>query len=63
MTNLRFTDGMTFDTSGPLRLQMRSDGMYVIGNGMLVPVRDAQEGRQLIENIEKTEGDSHEAQK
>ncbi len=63
MANLRFTDGMTFDTSGPLRLQMRSDGMYVIGNGMLVPVRDAQEGRQLIENIEKTEGDSHEAQK
>ena len=63
MTNLRFTDGMTFDTGGPLRLQMRSDGMYVIGNGMLVPVRDAQEGRQLIENIEKTEGASHATQK
>ena len=63
MANLRFTDGMTFDTSGPLRLQMRSDGMYVIGNGMLVPVRDAQEGRQLIENIEKMEGASHATQK
>ena len=63
MANLRFTDGMTFDTGGPLRLQMRSDGMYVIGNGMLVPVRDAQEGRQLIENIEKTEGASHATQK
>ena len=63
MANLRFTDGMTFDTGGPLRLQMRSDGMYVIGNGMLVPVRDAQEGRQLIENITKTEGDSYETQK
>ncbi len=56
MSYLRFTDGMSFDTSGPLRLAMRSDGLYVVGNGMLVPVRDAQEGRQLIENITKTEG-------
>ena len=56
MSNLRFTYGMSFDMSGPLRLTVRSDGMYVIGNGMLVPVRDAQEGRQLIENITKTEG-------
>ena len=56
MSTLRFTDGMSFDTSGPLRLTMRSDGMYVVGRGMLVPVRDAQEGRQLIVNITKTEG-------
>ena len=63
MSTLRFTDGMSFDTSGPLRLAMRSDGLYVVGNGMLVPVRDAQEGRQLIENIEKTEGASHATQK
>ena len=54
---------MSFDMSGPLRLAMRSDGMYVVGNGMLVPVRDAQEGRQLIENITKTEGLRNEAAK
>ena len=63
MSTLRFTDGMSFNTSGPLRLTMRSDGMYVVGNGMLVPVRDAQEGRQLIENITKTEGLRNEAAK
>ena len=56
MSNLRFSDGISFDTSVPLRLAMRSDGLYVIGNGMLVPVRDEREGRQLIENITKTEG-------
>ena len=56
MSYLRFTDGMSFDTSGPLRLTLRSDGMYVVGRGMLVPVRDEREGRQLIENIKKTDG-------
>ena len=56
MSNLRFTDGMSFDTSGPLRLAMRADGAYVIGEGMLVPVRDLAERRQLIENITKTRG-------
>jgi len=63
MSTLRFTDGMSFDTSGPLRLARRRDGLYVVGNGMLVPVNDAQEGRQLIENITKTEGLENEAAK
>ena len=58
MSHLRFTDGMSFDTSGPMRLAIRSDGMYVVGEGMLVPVRDEREGRQLIENITKTRGNN-----
>ena len=56
MSTLRFDDGMSFDTSGPLRISVRRDGMYVVGEGMLVPVRDEQEARQLIENINKTRG-------
>ena len=56
MATLRFNDGMSFDTSGPLRLSLRHDGMYVVGEGMLVPVRDEAEGRQLIENIDKSRG-------
>ena len=63
MSSLRFTDGMSFDMSGPLRLTLRSDGMYVIGQGLLVPVRDEEEGRQLIENITKTEGKRNETAK
>lgn len=63
MSSLRFTDGMSFDMSGPLRITLRSDGMYVIGQGLLVPVRDEQEGRQLIENITKTEGTRNETAK
>ena len=63
MSSLRFTDGMSFDMSGPLRLTLRSDGMYVVGQGLLVPVHDEEEGRQLIENITKTEGKRNETAK
>jgi len=54
---LRFTDGMSFDTSGPMRIVYKSDGMYVVGEGMMVPVRDQDDGRQLIENILKNRGE------
>ena len=56
MSTLRFNDGISFDTSGPLRIAYRRDGMYVVGEGMLVPVSDEREARQLIENINKTRG-------
>lgn len=50
---MRFNDGMTFDTSGPLRVTRRRDGYYVTGQGMLIPVEDRQEGRDLIKQMEK----------
>lgn len=50
---MRFNDGMSFDTSGPLRITVKSDGFYVVGQGMLIPIRDAKEGRQLIEQFSK----------
>ena len=48
-----FSDGMTFDTSGPLRLTKRRDGWYVIGRGMLLPVDSAEEGRAIIAQMKK----------
>ena len=45
---MRFSDGMTFDTSGPLRLTRRKDGWYVVGNGMLCPVDSIEEGEKFI---------------
>ena len=48
---MRFSDGMTFDTSGPLRTIRKSDGLYVVGNGMLVPVNDHDEAETLIEKL------------
>jgi len=45
---------MSFDMTGPLRITRRRDGMYVIGEGMLVPVNDEEEAQRLIDNIKKT---------
>lgn len=45
---IKFSDGMTFDTSGPLRVTLRSDGYYVIGEGMMIPVSSREEGLEII---------------
>jgi len=49
---MRFSDGMKFNTSGPLRLTRRSDGWYVIGEGMLMPVESPEEGREIIKEMQ-----------
>lgn len=48
MSKLQFSDGMEFDTSGELRLELRRDGWYAVGRGMLMAVRDEAEGEALI---------------
>ena len=45
---LKFSDGMSFDTSGPLRVEHRSDGYYVVGNGRMFAVDTYEEGRKYI---------------
>lgn len=51
---IRFNDGVSFDTSGSLRLERRHDGWYVVGGGTLVAVTDEVEGRKFIdEEIER----------
>jgi len=49
INELKFSDGMEFDTSGPLRAVKKSDGWYVVGKGMLIPVDDAEEARTYID--------------
>lgn len=41
---LRFSDGMTFDTSGTPRIVSKSDGLYVVGGGWLIPIDSVEEG-------------------
>ncbi len=50
---LKFSDGEEFDTSGPLRAEKRYDGWYVIGNGMLIPVKDESTALHLIKRLNK----------
>jgi hypothetical protein len=48
MGTLRFSDGVSIDTSGPLRPLKLADGWYVVGEGTCCPVADAAEARADI---------------
>jgi len=50
---LKFNDGVSFDTSGSLRIERRYDGLYVVGNNMLIPIADREEGLDLIKSMSK----------
>jgi hypothetical protein len=51
--SLRFSDGMSFDTSGPPRMVRKSDGLYVVGNGMMIPVNSEAEATATIKDMTK----------
>lgn len=48
MSTLKFSDGMEFDLSGPLRAEEREDGWYVLGQNMLIPVSGPAEAEKVI---------------
>ncbi len=50
---LRFNDGMTFNTGGPYRVVYKSDGWYLVGHGMLLPVDSAEEGYEIMVGLVK----------
>ena len=52
---LRFSDGVNIDTSGELRTLRLSDGLYVIGLRMLIPVQDHEEAQKIIREMKKDE--------
>jgi CRISPR/Cas system CMR-associated protein Cmr3 (group 5 of RAMP superfamily) len=54
MSYLRFNDGVKFDTSGDLRMESRSDGVYVVGKGMLIPVNDEADAERTIKILKET---------
>ena len=49
MSKLTFTDGESFDLNGPLRLEERYDGWYVLGNNRMIPVASQDAGIRLID--------------
>jgi hypothetical protein len=48
---LRFSDGITIDTSGPPRTLTIWDGHYVVGAGQLIPVKSLEEAEVIISNM------------
>jgi hypothetical protein len=49
---LKFSDGEEFETSGEPRIIRRTDGLYVCGKGMLIPVDSLDEALLIVENLE-----------
>ena len=49
-STLKFSDGEEFDVTGPLRLEKRYDGWYVLGNNRMIPVRDEHHGLEIIKH-------------
>lgn len=48
MAIMKFSDDEIFNTGGTLRSELRSDGWYVIGDGMLIPVSSSEEADKII---------------
>lgn len=48
---LRFSDGISIDTRGPLRPLKLHDGWYVVGDGSLLPVESLEEALQVISQL------------
>jgi hypothetical protein len=53
MSKLKFSDGEEFDLGGPLRVEERSDGWYVLGENRMMAVASQSEGFKLIETLKQ----------
>lgn len=50
---LRFSDGTSFDTSGPMRVEWRKDGYYAVGEGWLMPASSYEDAEGLVKKFSK----------
>jgi hypothetical protein len=51
---MMFSDGVRFNTSGKPRIVRKKDGLYVVGNGWLIPVDDIEEAKNEIKALNQT---------
>jgi hypothetical protein len=59
MDTIKFSDGVSFNTSGAhFHVEKKSDGYYVVGRGMLIPVEDRADGWRVIDELLAAEGHS-----
>jgi hypothetical protein len=50
---IEFSDGMKFDTQSELHVEKRSDGYYVVGEGLLLPVNSREEADEEIKKLKE----------
>jgi hypothetical protein len=51
MSSIKFTDGMKIQTDREYRVTKKSYGLYVIGNGMCIPVDNSKEAEKLLDKL------------
>ncbi len=51
MSSIKFTDGMEIKTDGEYRVTRKSDGLYVVGHGMCIPVDNSEEAEELLDKL------------
>lgn len=56
---LQFSDGMKFDTGGPMRASLRSDGWYAVGRGQLIPCASAEAAGVYVEEDRRQHPEDH----
>ena len=54
MSKFIFSDGITIDSEGTLRIVRKIDGYYVVGRGLSCPVDSIKEGHEVIAMLEST---------
>ena len=45
---MKFSDGEEFNLSGKMRIEEHSDGLYVVGKNMLIPINSIKDGLSII---------------
>lgn len=53
--SLRFSDGVTIDTTGEPRVLQLSDGYYAVGKGILIPVSTKDAAEFMVQRMSKWE--------
>lgn len=55
---INFTDGTSMDFSGPYRVAVLKDGLYVVGEGgVCIRVADFAQGKKVIDDLRQADLD------
>jgi hypothetical protein len=56
MATLKYVGDLIVDSTGPLRKIRLPDGLYVVGEQMLIPVDSDEEANEVIEELKSDYG-------
>jgi hypothetical protein len=51
MSSIKFTDGMEIKTYGEYMATRKSYSLYIVGNGLCIPVDNSEEAEELLDKL------------